>query len=1325
MRTKLSARLLGPVAFIGRVPLSLPPGLARALVLVAAAALACLPAVIREDVASATGTPPVTVALQGDSVTLSPTMFRAGGAITLKDFSRPQVNAGGAVAFAATSDQLPCTILRDSLAGGPSSVVAADGDEAPPPFAPQALGVCFPAGTLPSSSPLENDNGDVVFQARLATAGQWALWVRPPLAPMPVLVVREGATTPIGSTFGKPELLDANNTRVLFSATRSGVATIWRATGATIEKVVAVGDTLPGSAGTVTAIGAASMNASGTPAWAVTGSGLSGGGVYSGLMPSPTKVVAAGDLWFSGPPVGDISITAVSEPDVLDSGDVTFRAMAIAPYGAGYFTAILSGGTYTYSKRALAADPDPEGGTWGTLTSTVPAYRSTSTGEVMLDAHDGTSAEVLWVYPAYERLVGAGDASSYGPSKPIASLGGSSIGPGGWAAGGTIGGPAGGCALGVCGGIVGGGGGNEVVTDTDKDGIQDKWENSCRVPDKNNNVAFSFDLNVPPDGTCDANADRPDVFVEVDYLDCAVPADVPAGLPSDCQEDPTCSDGVDNGNNDGADTNDTDCHTDGDTGNAASYDPTLVEDGVSHSCTDGMDNGGVDFLVDGADPDCHNHKPLGGIIEGGATGVYSCEDGIDNDSNGKTDTGKDINQDGDYTDLGEYPPDPGCSVVKAFKDAPVLNPGRNEDGKGTCSDGIDNTNDGTADMGDADCHTDNNPLNGLSYDQTRDEDGKHGTCNDHIDNAVDGKADGGVDLNGDFDYNDLGENPPDPDCIGVNLHVIVDEALAHAKFLDFSSENCNNGLDDDGDGKVDNNDPNCNGGAGPKPCIDGDGKVPGDSSFEMVRAAHFGTALERPNAATIATKQWLFHYALSTDRQSPIDNNSSGCGQEPGSDFYMSLGAWKPGPEEYAGVFMHELGHNFQLCHGGTIAPGGWFFNCPDNYKPDYLSVMNYTFQFPWTPDGQATGRPLDYSRVALPPAPCVSGNLPTLDERTPPGLGLSEPMGIDCQKPAAVPSNWPNTAYTRFPFEGATNSVEDNAVAPNGGIGTCYDGMDNGGNGQIDLGQVKLPPPANGYYPADTACWNESDGADNEPVPDGLIDAADPDTQCHFVVVPAAGGIDWNNSGLVDPVPILVSAPINDPPAATPFQCNSNANGGQLTALAGYADWPSLVYNFRAAPAFGREAAGPVDPQEGGGAPPPDTDADGYHDGHDNCIRWPNPAQNLPPWVVPANDLDCDGFNAARETFMGTDATRHCPATPAANDERGPAFSEPLSPWPVDINDDRKAGLADVLSYIPVYLTTGPMPPYNRRYDLNADNKIGLADILTYIPFYLTTCTP
>jgi hypothetical protein len=76
-----------------------------------------------------------------------------------------------------------------------------------------------------------------------------------------------------------------------------------------------------------------------------------------------------------------------------------------------------------------------------------------------------------------------------------------------------------------------------------------------------------------------------------------------------------------------------------------------------------------------------------------------------------------------------------------------------------------------------------------------------------------------------------------------------------------------------------------------------------------------------------------------------------------------------------AATFMHELGHNLGLCHGGPNLDGGCD-SAPgqsgENYKPNYISVMNYNFEFgiPFasTPGSTAvTGWRVDYSDVKLP----------------------------------------------------------------------------------------------------------------------------------------------------------------------------------------------------------------------------------------------------------------------------------------------------------------------------------------------------------------------
>ncbi len=87
-----------------------------------------------------------------------------------------------------------------------------------------------------------------------------------------------------------------------------------------------------------------------------------------------------------------------------------------------------------------------------------------------------------------------------------------------------------------------------------------------------------------------------------------------------------------------------------------------------------------------------------------------------------------------------------------------------------------------------------------------------------------------------------------------------------------------------------------------------------------------------------------------------------------GNDFIVSLGHFvndlggRPGATFItAGTFMHELGHNLGLHHGGgTSAPGTPCLgpDCEDapNFKPNYLSVMNYLYQTSGILEGEAVG---------------------------------------------------------------------------------------------------------------------------------------------------------------------------------------------------------------------------------------------------------------------------------------------------------------------------------------------------------------------------------
>jgi hypothetical protein len=83
-------------------------------------------------------------------------------------------------------------------------------------------------------------------------------------------------------------------------------------------------------------------------------------------------------------------------------------------------------------------------------------------------------------------------------------------------------------------------------------------------------------------------------------------------------------------------------------------------------------------------------------------------------------------------------------------------------------------------------------------------------------------------------------------------------------------------------------------------------------------------------------KHATFHYCLFAHGHD--GSTSSGRGKYLGKEFLVSLGHW---PEhgtvlQQAGTFLHELGHNLGLLHGGTSN---------NNHKPNYLSVMSYNYQ--------------------------------------------------------------------------------------------------------------------------------------------------------------------------------------------------------------------------------------------------------------------------------------------------------------------------------------------------------------------------------------------
>ena len=117
----------------------------------------------------------------------------------------------------------------------------------------------------------------------------------------------------------------------------------------------------------------------------------------------------------------------------------------------------------------------------------------------------------------------------------------------------------------------------------------------------------------------------------------------------------------------------------------------------------------------------------------------------------------------------------------------------------------------------------------------------------------------------------------------------------------------------------------------------------------------------------------IFHYALFGHYMSPLDdvghrgessNDSSDVVQfHTGADsFVVTLGNYRGwNLDMQQGItFAHELGHNLGLMHGGDEDL---------NYKPNYLSIMNYAYAqegLIWSGSAQL----IEYSLAALPDLP-------------------------------------------------------------------------------------------------------------------------------------------------------------------------------------------------------------------------------------------------------------------------------------------------------------------------------------------------------------------
>ena len=139
------------------------------------------------------------------------------------------------------------------------------------------------------------------------------------------------------------------------------------------------------------------------------------------------------------------------------------------------------------------------------------------------------------------------------------------------------------------------------------------------------------------------------------------------------------------------------------------------------------------------------------------------------------------------------------------------------------------------------------------------------------------------------------------------------------------------------------------------------GEVPYEEATGTFAGGYQWNAVDAIKAQrfTAAKRNRAFHYALFANTYG--GSGSSGLSRGlPGNDFLVTMGTWNtPGGTmlQQAGTFMHEFGHNLGLHHGGAD---------DINYKPNYLSIMSYAFQFTGLLSADGLQRTFDYSRRKL-----------------------------------------------------------------------------------------------------------------------------------------------------------------------------------------------------------------------------------------------------------------------------------------------------------------------------------------------------------------------
>lgn len=258
------------------------------------------------------------------------------------------------------------------------------------------------------------------------------------------------------------------------------------------------------------------------------------------------------------------------------------------------------------------------------------------------------------------------------------------------------------------------------------------------------------------------------------------------------------------------------------------------------------------------------------------------------------------------------------------------------------------------------------------------------------------------------------------------------------------------------------------------------------TEYDTIKNAYFGTTTDRGhlNGDWLTAKRQVFHYTLFAHR---LTTGYTGVGETPGQDVVLALGSLAGGygtQDDQAGSFMHELGHNLNLGHGGNPTS-------TDNCKPNYLSVMSYSRQL----STYIPNRPLDYSdgsSIPLDETALVESNgigtgdagVKTVFGPTPITTGTSGGW-IDWNKSGALNSGTLPSAIDLNNFgsgtscQGSGSSYSDyndwgNLVYNIRSSSSFWDGVpefDNNGN-SFNYSSSDYPPPENTLVPAEASIF-------------------------------------------------------------------------------------------------------------------------------------------------------------------------------------------------------------------------------------------------------------